>query len=464
MPKRNIIWIAAIIVAALVIVWVARRSEPSAVEITPPRLQPVVDTYRLIEDEYYGPLEWRKLNRGTIRGMISALDEFSSYIPPEKLDPFKRRMAGKERGVGLRLEMAGGKVMVVGPLRNSPAHVAKIYAGDRLLAVDERDVKAMTLGEIELLLAGEVGSGVTLTLLRRGGQMSITLRRREFPVDTVTGLYRGRSGQWVHYLDEKKGIAYVRIKEFVEDTGGQFQPICRKLARPRGLVLDLRDNPGGYPHEAVSAADMFLTRGVIVTEISRKGPPVVRRAHAEGTYHPVPLVVLINGRTASAAEIVAGALGLHGRAVLVGTRTRGKHCGQAMYTLSDGLGQINLTTSQFLVGSDRVAGPRDGGENGRIEPHVEVALSVPELRELRRLQMRAEVVPGPAPAAGSEDTPRKKAVPPIARQVVRMDTQLSRAIKLLETPRNMDAILDKAAKTATTGRVRVRSVPVKDDD
>ncbi len=445
-------------VATVIAVWVARRREPTVVEIAPAKLRPVVDTYRLIEDKYYGPLDQRKLKRGAIRGMVSALDEFSSYIPPDKLASFTRHMAGKGRGVGLYLEMVEGKVMVVGPLLNSPAHTAKIYVGDQVLAVDGQDVRGMAIGEVELLLAGQVGSGVTLTLLRRRDELKVTVIRAEFPVDTVTGLYRDRRGQWVHYLAGKTGIAYVRIKEFVKATGSQFWPICRKLGRPRGLVLDLRDNPGGYPEEAVPVADMFLTKGVIVTEVSRDGSPQVQRAHSEGTYHPVPLVVLINGRTASAAEIVAGALGRHGRAVLVGTPTRGKHCGQAMYRLSDGLGQINLTTSQFLVGPpDRAAGPDDAGKDWRIKPHVEVTMSAPELRELRRLRLGAEVVPAPAPATGPAETPLE-AVPPIARQIVRMDPQLSRAIKLLEAPRQMDAILDKAEK------VRVRSVPVKDDD
>lgn len=450
-------------VATVIAVWVARRREPTVVEITPAKLQPVVDTYRLIEDKYYGPLDHRKLKRGAIRGMVSALDEFSSYIPPDKLDSFTRHMAGKARGVGLCLEMVEGKVMVVGPLLNSPAHIAKIYVGDQVLGVDGQDVKGMALGEVELLLAGQVGSGVALSLLRRGDELEVTVTRAEFPVDTVTGLYRDRRGQWVYYLADQTGIAYVRIKEFVKATGSQFRPICRKLGRPRGLVLDLRDNPGGYPEEAVPVADMFLAKGVIVTEVSRDGSPQVQRAHSEGTYHRVSLVVLINGRTASAAEIVAGALRGHGRAVLVGTRTRGKHCGQAMYRLSDGLGQVNLTTSQFLVGPDRAAGPHDGGENWRIKPHVEVTMSAPELRELRRLRLGAEVVPAPVPATGPAQTP-VKAIPPIARQIVRMDPQLSRAIKLLEVPRQMDAILDKAAKTATTSRVRVHSVPVKDHD
>ncbi len=446
-------------VAALVtvwVVWVAQNGEPSAVDTTPATLRPVVDTYRLIEDEYYGSLDRHKINRKAIQGMISALDEFSSYIPPEKLDSFKRRMAGKDRGVGLRLEIVEKKVMVVGPLLNSPAHIAKIFAGDQILAIDGDGLAGLALGDIELLLTDPTDSQVKLTVLRRGKEIGITLARREFHVDTVTGLYRDRRGQWVHYLAGTNGIAYVRIKEFVKATGSQFQPVCQKLDRPRGLVLDLRDNPGGYPEEAVPVADMFLSGGVIVTEVSRSGPPEIHRAHGEGTYHPVPLVVLVNGRTASAAEIVAGALGHHGRAVLVGTRTRGKHCGQAMYRLSEGLGQINLTTSQFLVGTD--------DENWRIEPHVEVVLSVPEMRELRRLWTRAEVVPGPVPATGPAETREGKTAPPIARQIVRMDAQLSRAIMLLEAPQEMDVILAKPRKTPTTRRVRVHSVPVKDDD
>ena len=464
MPKRNIIWIAAIVIATVVTVWVTRRSEPLAVDTTPKPLRPVVDTYRLIEDKYYGPLDRPKLRRKAVAGMVSALDSFSSYVPPEKLAAFKRHMEGKDCGVGLRLEMAGGKVVVVGALPNSPAHAADVRAGDQVLAVDGLDLAGLELDEVELLLEGQVGSEVELTVMRRREKLNIHLTRAEFPIETVTGLYRGRRGQWVHYLDDENGLAYVRISEFVEHTGSQFQPVCRRLGRPKGFVLDLRDNPGGHLAAAVPVADIFLAKGVIVTEVRREGPPKVHLAHAEGTYHPVPLVVLINGRTASAAEIVAGALGMRGRAVLVGAPTRGKHCVQTMYSLSGGLGQVNLTTSQFLVGSARAAGSRRG-DDWRIEPHVEVLLSAPERRELLRLRMRAQVVPARAPAGGPAETPRKEAAPPIARQIVRMDLQLAEAVKLLRNPKKMEAILEEAAgKTAATRRVRVRSVPVGDHD
>ncbi len=450
-PKRNLIWIVAIVAGGLVTLWVTRENPPQVSRIEPDEFDNVSETYRLIQEEYYRPARSEELRRGAVNGMVSVLDKFSSYVPADKLRAFESRMMGIGRGLGLRLIEEHGRIRVIGPLLNSPAHKAGIFAGDVILAIDGKKLAGLPLGVVKKMLHGPLGTSVKLTIERRHAPpKTFSLRRREFPLESVEGLYRDASGQWVHLVEPDRGLAYIRIKEFVHDTGRTFQELLRRLGSFSGLILDLRDNPGGMFPAGVEVANLFLDEGVIATSI---GPNRIRqqyKAQPHGTLPEFPVVVLINADTASAAEIVAGALRLHGRAVLVGARTRGKGCVQSMFRLPGGLGQINLTTSELLIGKRQPIVRAPDSNVWGVSPHPgqEIDISPKQQEKLRRLRQQTGVLPPPKPpitTTARATTP--KIVRPLHRKFLKLDPQFKRALQLLSRPREMEKILSRAATT-----------------
>ncbi|MDY6914631.1 MAG: S41 family peptidase [Planctomycetota bacterium] len=445
MPKRNLIWIVAIIAAAVVVAWVTRSPRPADYSRSGRApLAPPARTHRLIRENYYLPVDDKTLHRGAVRGMVRQLDEFSSYIPPERVDEFSHRVRGLQRGLGLRLEIAAGAVTVVGPLPGSPAHRASLTYGDRIVAIDGEKPDGLTLREVRRLLDGEIDTPVVLTVIRSGAeqQETIELLRDEFPLETVLGCYRDHIGRRVYAIDPQTGLIYVRIREFVQNTAEEFQRAFRQLSGIRGLILDLRDNPGGRLAAAVEAADMFISKGVIVTKLTRQSAPRIYQAHNEGTFPPIPMVVLINGRTASAAEIVAGALRFRDRAVLVGSRTRGKGCVQTMFPLQGNLGQINLTTSEFCFEQDRRITRRPGSDVWGVDPHEPVVISPAQREALEWLWARAEVLPPEAEPPQAHSARQRR----MLAKWVKADPQLARAVRLIRSPKRLDAILARAAE------------------
>ncbi len=451
MPRRNLIWIAAIIAAAVVTMWVTRGNPPQPGRAESEEFAPVGDTYELIQDRYYRPVQGRRLRRGAVNGMVSVLDEWSSYVPADRVKAFESRMMGMRRGIGLRLERADGEIRVIGPLVNSPAHKGGIVGGDVILAVNGEAVVASQLPAVEEALRCDLGETVELTIRRTDAERRMfSLRCEEFRLETVQGLYRDVGGRWVFLIDPAAGLAYVRIREFVHDTGGRLREILRDIGGARGLVLDLRDNPGGTLPAIEEVCDLFLSEGVIGTSVGRNRRPQRYVARPPGTIPEIPMVVLINAGTASAAEIIAGALRLHDRTVLVGTRTRGKGCVQSMFPLPDQLGQVNLTTSELLVGESRPITRRPGSDVWGVDPHPGQEVLVPPERMelLRRAWVRAEVLP--RPERGSPRTmPTTAATRPANtryRAMLKLDPQLRRALELLARPEAMAEILRREAE------------------
>lgn len=443
MPKRNLIWLAAILAGTLVLVWVSRLPPPAG-EGSGQALRPLGETYDLIEQQYVHPVDRQDLMRGAVRGMVESLDEYSSYVPPGRSAALSQRVKGTEHGLGLRIRQVGGQVVVVGALAGSPAYHAGILSGDLLSEIDHRPAAGMTLDEVRAALDGEVGKAVKLTIIRDGWRKSFEVTREEFPVESVTGLYRDRTGAWVCAI-EPEGTAYIRVREFVQDTPEQIQRLLRPMDRLRGLVLDLRGNPGGLLDPAVATADLLLTEGLIVQVTRRRGPSDRYFANDEGTLPPVPVVALVDARTASAAEIVAGALRVHARAVLVGTRTCGKGCVQSMLPLPGDLGQVNLTTSEYFLDGMRAVSRRRGSERWGVDPHEQVILLPSSRERLADLRDQAEVLPA---ARSSATRPASETATEPVSMLARMleaDTQLARAVELLEHPQEMDVLLRLAA-------------------
>ena len=447
MPKRNIIWIVAILVAAGVVLWVTRQWPDRGGGNGVRGLESVHEAHELIRRRYLGDVDDRALEQGAIRGMIEMLDGRSSYVRPGHLAGFRDHMEGLVSGFGLRLEPGADGVVVVAPLFGSPAHQKGILPGDRITAINGRDTSTMSFEAVHAALSNPTQRTVELAVVRAYRPLKpITLVREEFHIETVTGLCRDGDGHWVYLIDPEAGIAYMRIAEFVTETADELQQAVRQMPEAGTMVLDIRDNPGGLLLVAVSVVDLLLEQGLIVTDLSPEAEPKRYLARPEGTCVTVPLVILINGQTASAAEIVAGALQANGRAVLVGEPSCGKTSVQTMYPLSHDMGQINITTSRYVlpyVSADALA-------DAFVSPDLTVTVTPQRLQELRRLRWVSALGPGvQSPEGPSSEGPVHSTEPDLAGQIA-MDPQLSVAIDLLKTPQRRQALLEQAAERRRT--------------
>ncbi len=298
-----------------------------------------------VKAEYVEPVSDRQLMSNAVRGMLAELDPHSQYLDAREYEEIRINTSGSYSGVGLELETVAGRVGVVTPIEGAPAWQAGIRTGDSILTIDGEPVDKDNLGRAILRMRGPAGTHVALTVARDGHAEPLAFNLRRGTVDVHSA--RGRMLE--------AGHGYVRIAHFSDTTARDLRHELQQLqqaapaGRLRGLVLDLRDNPGGVLEAAVEVADAFLDEGLIVAARGRTRDATFRHYAAPGDLlDGAPLVVLVNGASASASEIVAGALKAHGRATVAGTRTFGKGSVQTVMPLSGGAA-IKLTTSRYYT-------------------------------------------------------------------------------------------------------------------
>lgn len=448
MPKRNIIWFLAVVAAAIIVAMVARR-EPLRRDADSTAFHGVQQAYSLIRSAYVEPVDDDKLRRLAIEGMVRALDPFSVYIPPDQAEGFERRVTyGKVQGVGFQTTRRGEDLIITLVQPNSPAHRGGLLPEDRIVRINGQPTRDMKAEEVEKLLKGPLGAKIELTVASQGQRMrEVTLRREEFAVESVEGLRRDDQGRWVYMLAPRDRLAYIRIQEFIQDTDTQLQIAYRSMNGPRALIVDLRGNPGGSLDAAVRVADLFLRDGLIVSAVGRDQVVNRRMAHGPDTFDDIPLVMLVDEKTASAAEIVCGAMKLHQRAVLVGSRTRGKGCVQSLLDLGDGLGKISLTTSQFYLGRLGCITRRAGAEKWGIDPDVLSEIAEADLPKLTAVRRAACSIRRPASATQphAEDEGEKTTA-----ELLVLDAPLARAEAILSDDRQYKAILQQALAACAT--------------
>jgi carboxyl-terminal processing protease len=462
MPKRNLVLIVAILAAAACVILYNHNRAPQVIINTPQQDQAQKQISRvaqIIRREYVKPVKDDQLVRDAIGGMVEGLDEFSRYVPPDQLAKFNTHMNGSYRGVGLKVEVIGGQVVVIGAMLGSPADRAGFRTGDKLISIDKAELAGLPLSSVNELLDEGPSESVKIVFLRAGQAHRRDVNRGEMEIETVVGLFRTGQGRWVFALDGKEGMAYIRIREFCPKTAEHLDQVLRELGNLRAVVLDLRDNPGGGLPAAVSVANLFLREGLIVKSVDRAGRQELYRAQPDRTFSDtVPLAVLVNGRTASAAEIVAGSLWANSRAVLVGERTRGKGCVQTLFPLPDDLGQISLTTSEYLLAGDiRIS---RHGRIGGIAPDLPVATA--NEAELASLRLRGEVLFQPTPETMPASWPDGGGN--LLPSLLSLDEPLVAAMKLLRTPLEYKAILKKAAKARSTMPATAPATARADDE
>ncbi|HEX7665268.1 MAG TPA: S41 family peptidase [Polyangiaceae bacterium] len=328
-----------------------------------------------VENEYVDPVERTKLTQGAIKGMVAELDPHSSYMPREDYTSFQQDTEGEFGGVGIEVDVRTENITVLGAIDGSPAKRAGIKPGDQVIAVDGEYVQNATFDNMLKKMRGAPGTHVKLTIKRKGDKEPMTF-------DLVRQIIRVPSVQSKMLAG---GIAYVRLKQFQDHTHDELVRAAATLrgsgAEPAGIVLDLRSNPGGLVDEATSVADEFLAGGQIYTMRHRGEIVDEARAHSGGAFANAKIVILMDEWSASAAELLAGALQDQGRAVVVGQNSFGKGSVQSIIDLPDGAG-LRLTTARYYTPAGHAI-----QANG-IQPNVLVKASkkdpsseYPELRE-----------------------------------------------------------------------------------
>ena len=324
-------------------------AKPKAADQLPwEEMRLLADVMQLVKEQYVEPVDDKTLIQGAIRGLLGNLDPHSDFLDKSEFAQMQDLTSDQYGGVGLEVEEDNGAFVVVSPIDGTPAAKAGIQPGDQLLQVNGTALDGLSLDQASDLMRGKPGTTVTLTLLPDGAQkpLDVKLLREEVHDSSVQGRLM------------EPGYGAVRISQFSDDTGPGLTAAVKNLVKQNGgpltgLVLDLRNNPGGLLDPAVEVSDAFLDEGVIVTAKGRAADSnFVRRAAPGDVLSGAPLIVLVNGGTASAAEIVAGALQDNHRALIVGSQTFGKGSVQTVIPLAQG-DAIKLTTALYYTPSGR---------------------------------------------------------------------------------------------------------------
>ncbi len=335
---------------------------------------------------------------------LSSLDPYTVIIWPKQVKDFEKMMTNEFTGIGIEISKPKGLLTVASLLPDTPAYKSGLDAGDVILAVDGIKTKDMTLSCAVHKITGPKGTKVTLTIERPGEEQTkdITIIRDKIVVGTIRGWQRTNNGKWRYMIDEDNKIGYVRLTSFAAESAASLERVLLKLESQdlRGLILDLRSNSGGLLDSAVAVVDKFIEQGLIVKRQPGFGRmPIYEDATRRNTHPNYPLVILVNSGSASASEIVAGALAdkKYKRAVLVGTRTHGKGSVQGITSYPGKGAQLKYTMAHYHLPSDQRVESRDamkkiGREDWGVGPNVEVELKSNELKTMIQMQRDNDVL------------------------------------------------------------------------
>jgi len=361
------------------------------------------DVFERVRADYVEKPDDSKLVESAINGMLAGLDPHSSYMDPKSFRDMQVQTRGEFGGLGIEVTMEDGLVKVVAPIDDTPAAKAGVMANDVITHLDDEAVQGMTLNQAVDKMRGPVNTKIKLTIMRKGADKPID-------ITIVRDVIRVKS---VRSHAEGDDIGYIRVTQFNEQTTDGLKKAIDDLNsqlgadKIKGYVLDLRNNPGGLLDQAISVSDTFLEKGEIVSTRGRNAEETQRfNARPGDMIKGKPLIVLINGGSASASEIVAGALQDHKRATLVGTRSFGKGSVQTIIPLGAGNGALRLTTARYFTPSGRSIQAKG------ITPDIEVLQDVPDELKARTDSKGEASLPGHLKAEGSEESGSQSYVPP----------------------------------------------------
>jgi carboxyl-terminal processing protease len=383
----------------------------------------------LVKTDYVEKVDDKKLMVSAINGMLASLDPHNAYMPPGLFAEMQVQMSGTFGGIGIEITIVDGKLMVISPLEETPAFRAGIKAGDLILMIDNALTRGMNISEAVKRMRGSPGTGITLTILREGAKNPIVFHlKRE--------IIRIRS---VKYRSLGKGYGYIRIAQFQERTGEEFTSALEKLHKDnsgvlRGLVLDLRNNPGGLVIPAIEVVGRFVGEGMrsgLIVSMKGRDPST-----RKGFYAPIgekeqhyPMVVLINNGSASASEIVAGALQDYKRAVIMGTQSFGKGSVQSVIAMRGGAA-LELTTARYYTPRGRSIQALGITPDITVSAYETTKKMKEDVNDLREEDLDGHIEP-----VGIKETKKEKHPPRSAAQKKLEpadDYQLSRALDLLQ--------------------------------
>ncbi|MEZ6191508.1 MAG: S41 family peptidase [Phycisphaerales bacterium] len=370
---KSVFWRLAVILAltaSLVVLtdaWAAKQADAFK------QLDLLVEVRHELVDSYVEEPDQLELIEAAVAGMVNSLeDPYTVFVPAKDVEQFSDRLTGSFSGIGAEIDMLDGRPRIVTPLEDSPAWKAGILAGDVILKVDGESTQDQDQMEVIRRIKGEPGTNVVLTVRRESGEeLDITVTRAHINVQTVRGARRKADQSYDFMLDHVNKIGYVRLSQFTEPTVEELRSALEQLNEQgcKGLILDLRFDPGGLLDTAVAVSDMFLPAGKRI--VSTKGRSWAEQVFdsTDDTIMPdTPLVVLANEGSASASEVVTGALSDNKRALFVGTRTFGKGSVQQVHALDSGLGALKLTGAYYYLPSGRNIHRKPDAEVWGVDP------------------------------------------------------------------------------------------------
>jgi carboxyl-terminal processing protease len=376
------------------------------------QLKLFTDVLTIIQNQYVDETEPREVIYGAVKGMLRALDPHSSFMDPESYREMQVETSGSFGGLGIEITTRDDQLTVVAPIEGTPAWRAGIQPGDRIVKIEGLATKDMNLPDAVKRMRGPKGTKVTITIVREG-------TREPFDVSLVREVIQVQS---IRSQEIEPGIGYIRVRQFQERTAPDLVASVEKFDKAgklTGLIVDVRNNPGGLLSAAVEVSEEFLGDGklIVYTEGRVRNQNMRFTAHARRAITEVPMVVLVNQGSASASEIVAGAIQDHGRGVVIGQQTFGKGSVQTIIPLADGSG-LRLTTARYFT---------------------------PKGRSIHGKGITPDIVIDPPK---DEVTATKPGTPPLSEaELMKRDVQLQRAIEILKASR----ILDKTKPTAKAG-------------
>ena len=412
----------------------ADQAEKSRADNVYKELQLFTDVLSIVRHSYVEEASIKDLIYGAINGMLASLDPHSSFLPPEMYKELEIETSGEFGGLGMEVTLRDNVLTVVSPIEDTPADRIGLKAGDIILAIEGRFTKNMNVMEAVRLMRGPAGTKVTITIMR-----DVFEKPREFTV--VREVIKVQS---IKARTLEKGFGYVRIAQFQERTDQDLHQALSQLHKENngqltGLILDMRNNPGGLLEQAVKVADFFLEEGLIVyTEGREEGSKMRFSAQKKGDEPKYPMVVLINGGSASASEIVAGALQDNGRAVILGTQSFGKGSVQTVIPLSDESG-LRLTTALYYTPSGTSIQAKG------ITPDITVKqVEIKEIDETGMFREEDLLNHFENGAAEKVEPPGKESISPLDESD-QGDFQLLRALDLLKGLQIMQKLRNAAA-------------------
>lgn len=306
-------------------------------------LQNFSKVLNLIQQYYVEEVDTKKLIQGAIKGMLKELDPHTSFMAADVFKEFETETSGEFGGLGIEMSIQNGVLTIISPIEDTPAWIAGVKPGDKVIAIDKKSTKGLSLVEASQFIRGKNGTKVVLKIVRESSPnpIDITITRGQVKIKSVK------------YTDMEDGYAYVRVTSFIENTAKDLEKILDKHLdknkKIEGLIIDLRRNPGGLLDQAIKMSDLFIPEGVIVSTIGRnKKEKEVSYATKKAKFREFPLIVLVNEYSASASEIVSGALQDNKRALIAGERTFGKGSVQSIVKLPDGSG-LKLTVARYYT-------------------------------------------------------------------------------------------------------------------